>query len=170
MSTFSEKFGPEPHGATPLTEEDYLGLIPAWPVSRGDLNQLEAANILKARRRCFSSNLDAAVVLDTLFIRKLHGHMFSDVWDWAGKCRNRDLNIGADYQAVPLRVADLMADAQFWFTNQNDANLIDALACEVHHRLVSIHPFVNGNGKGFSHVCRLASNFSKPPRFHLGRH
>ena len=40
-----------------------------------------------------------------------------------------------------------MADGQLWFSNQGHEDLIDALVCEVHHRLVPIHPFVNGSGR-----------------------
>lgn len=72
--------------------------------------------------------------------------MFGDVWAWAGQYRKRDLNLGVEYHRVSVDVANLMADATYWFEN-DDPEKVDSAACEVHHRLVSIHPFVNGNGR-----------------------
>ena len=107
---FVEQFGPEPDGATPLTEEDYLGLIPNRLTNRGDLNQVETVNIVEARNKYLFIRLEPRVVLDDFFVRKLHSDMYANVWTWAGQYRNRNQNIGVDFQSVLMQVADLMAD------------------------------------------------------------
>jgi len=56
MST--EIFGPEPEGATPLSEDDYRGLKPKWVATREDLNQAEARNILQASEKYFRAPPD----------------------------------------------------------------------------------------------------------------
>ena len=53
----------------------------------------------------------------------------------------------------PLKVPDLMAQLQSWLNNATDLHPVE-LAAEAHHRLVSIHPFVDGNGR----TARLLMN------------
>ncbi len=144
MST--EIFGPEPEGATPLSEDDYLGLKPKWVATREDLNQAEARNILQASEKYFTALPDLSSLLDDYFVRQLHREMFSDVWTWAGKYRQIETSIGVDPRAISESVNVLVNNALVWFKNA-DAHEIDRTVCEVHHRLVQIHPFRNGNGR-----------------------
>lgn len=53
----------------------------------------------------------------------------------------------------PLKVPDLMANFQTWLTSPHDLHPV-AFAGEAHYRLVSIHPFVDGNGR----TARLLMN------------
>jgi Fic-DOC domain mobile mystery protein B len=128
-------------GNTPVDEDEAEGLRPTWVRTRGDLNEAEAANILKARRAIRSPSLDD--VLDDLWLRRLHERMFGDVWSWAGTYRLSDRNIGIDWTAIPEAVRALMADCRTW-VNLDDTELPVA---RFHHRLVTIHPFPNGNGR-----------------------
>jgi len=86
-------------------------------------------------------------VLTVAGLQALHRRMFGEVWKWAGKFRgpDRQLNIGCPFYEIPSRVRDLCADAKV----QLDAQSLppDEIAAGFHHRLVSIHPFVNGNGR-----------------------
>ena len=53
----------------------------------------------------------------------------------------------------PIKVPDLMTEFIKWIKTANNIHPID-LAAEVHYRLVSIHPFVDGNGR----TARLMMN------------
>lgn len=53
----------------------------------------------------------------------------------------------------PLKVPDLMADFAQWFSASHDLHPIE-LAAEAHYKLVTIHPFVDGNGR----TARLLMN------------
>lgn len=53
----------------------------------------------------------------------------------------------------PLKVPDLMAEFIKWIRKSGDMNPLK-LAAETHYRLVSIHPFVDGNGR----TARLLMN------------
>ncbi len=53
----------------------------------------------------------------------------------------------------PRKVLDLMDDFQTWLTAKHDLHPV-AFAGEAHYRLVSIHPFVDGNGR----TARLLMN------------
>jgi Fic-DOC domain mobile mystery protein B len=136
----------EPDGATPLTEDEAKGLRPSWVATRSDLNLAERENILKARQS-FRRRPRTELVLDEQFVRRLHGLMFGDVWDWAGRYRDTERNIGIDPWQIRTAVADLVADVAAWLTSQVDPMDPTEAAVRVHHRMVAIHPFPNGNGR-----------------------
>ncbi|MGH2903115.1 MAG: mobile mystery protein B [Solirubrobacteraceae bacterium] len=139
--------GPEPSGATPLEEEDLRGLIPDFVATRADLNQVEFENITQAlpwaRRQALS--LGAEGMLDYGFMLMLHRRMFGDVWRWAGTQRWRATNIGVEPHLIVTQSRLALDDAKFWHTQGVFG--ADELAARIHCRLVSIHPFPNGNGR-----------------------
>lgn len=138
-----------PEGATPLTSEETSGLIPTFVAIRGDLNLVEQAGIAGART--WASRTPAARSVDQIlsegFVRLLHRQMYGEVWRWAGSYRASERNIGVDPAQISIAVRDLVANAQYWVAR--DATWITPeLACvRVHHQLVAIHPFPNGNGR-----------------------
>lgn len=146
MTISREVFGPEPEGATPLTEEDFVGLKPTWVSNRADLDQAEADNIERAMEKHLRRPLKSELILDHLFVKRLHKDMFSNVWKWAGTYRQKETSIGVDPQIIQQSVYTLMEDARFWLSPGNSLD-IDQVACQIHHKLVQIHPFPNGNGR-----------------------
>jgi Fic-DOC domain mobile mystery protein B len=139
--------GPEPAGATPLEEEDLAGLIPDFVATRADLNHVEYENIAKALpwANAQANRRGPSAVLDQKFLFSLHRHMFGDVWRWAGTQRLRMTNIGAEPTQIASQVADTITDARYW--HDNGVFSEDERAVRLHFRLVSIHPFPNGNGR-----------------------
>ncbi|WP_371349339.1 mobile mystery protein B [Ancylobacter sp. IITR112] len=136
----------EPDDATPLTPAEREGLRQAWITHRRDLNEAEQENIVLgaawARRQ---RRLRAAELLDEGFVRTLHRRMLGDVWSWAGAYRQTERNIGvAPYRIAP-DLAALLDDARYWVEHQTYP--ADEIAVRFHHRMVSIHPFPNGNGR-----------------------
>lgn len=131
-------------GATRLSLEDIDDLIPEWINTRSDLNRAESESILSARIRHFSRTLQPEDVLDDLFLRKLHKDMFGSVWTWAGAYRTRELNLGIEHFQIATAVRSLLQSTEYRISVGQDLNLV---TCELHHKLVSIHPFVNGNGR-----------------------
>src|SRR5690606_30733204 len=75
----------------------------------------------------------------------LHKRMFGDVWKWAGMYRRTARNIGIDAYRVPTEMAATFDDLRYWVENETYAP--DEIAVRLHHRLVAIHPFPNGNGR-----------------------
>lgn len=135
----------EPEDATPLTVEEQQGLVASWVTTRADLNAAEQDNIVKglgwAQRRRIST-LD---VVTEDFSQSLHKHMFGDVWTWAGSYRRTDKNLGCVWWQVPLECAALFENFGFWIEHETFSP--DELAVRLHHHLVAIHPFPNGNGR-----------------------
>lgn len=133
---------PAGDGHTELPEDDRRGLIPSYIATRGDLLDAEQRNVARALLRSAPS---PAQLLDDKYLRELHGAMFGDVWRWAGHYRKTERNIGIAPSGIAVGVVDLIRDAQAWIDYDNADP--DELAVRLHHRLVAIHPFSNGNGR-----------------------
>lgn len=136
-------FGESIPGETPL--DDISGLKVNGITTRAELNRWEAVNIEKVVAKYLAarpSRRSASFAYD--WCLQLHHEMFGDVWDWAGQIRNRDLNLGLPYQAIPENLAILWDDLQSW---PGFGIAWDEQAARLHHRAVQIHPFLNGNGR-----------------------
>lgn len=136
--------------STPLSPEEREGLKPRWITTRKELNELETRNILEAET--WLTNQKRIDVLNDSFLRKLHKKMFGQVWKWAGEYRSTERNIGVAPYHIPTKLKALFDDVSFWVENQTFSNL--EIAVRLHHRLVLIHPFPNGNGR----VSRLMAD------------
>ena len=71
--------------------------------------------------------------------------MFGRTWKWAGRFPTTEKNIGVDPRLIAMKLTDLFRDVEAQLADQS--NPIDETAARFHHRLVSIHPFPNGNGR-----------------------
>ena len=129
--------------ATPLSEEDKAALIPTHLVSMGQLNEWEQMNILVARRWALTNR--RSELLTERYIRNLHSRMFDLTWSWAGINRHSDTSIGVPHYRITASVKELIDDATYWVTNKTFD--VDEIAVRLHHRLVYVHPFPNGNGR-----------------------
>nr|MBC8490698.1 mobile mystery protein B [Bacteroidota bacterium] len=88
-------------------------------------------------------------------------------WEWAGKFRKSDKNIGVDKYYIEQHLISLLDDCKFWIENQVYGN--DEIAIRFKYRLVKIHPFPNGNGR-HSRICAdiLISHALNKPIFTWG--
>jgi Fic-DOC domain mobile mystery protein B len=139
----------EPADVTPLDPDEAEGLRLSYVATRAELNAAEAENIAAGLRWAARQRLNPHQLLDDLFLRELHRQMFSSVWRWAGRYRKTEKNIGVEPTAIAVAVRDLVGDALVWVTavDSPSAWSSDEIAVRFHHRLVSIHPFPNGNGR-----------------------
>lgn len=137
-----------PFGSTPLTEEEKEGLILRALTMKSELNEAEQENILKANIWLDRSNLSAERFLTTKMMKTIHGRMFGQVWHWAKQFRKTEKNIGIAWWDIPTQLDSLLADTFAQLTDTTTSRRsIDEIATRFHHRLVQIHPFVNGNGR-----------------------
>ena len=130
-------------GATPPDPEELAGLIPRHVSTQEQLNQLEEANIALAVGWLYRTR--PANVLSEDFARKLHKRMFNQTWRWAGTFRTTEKSIGVDPVTIAVRLRDLLEDAKAWL--EYATYPLDEQAVRLHHRLVLIHLFPNGNGR-----------------------
>jgi Fic-DOC domain mobile mystery protein B len=128
--------------ATPLSPEECEGLIPSHITLRSELNELEQKNIAEADRWAFSRKRN---LFDEATLRGLHRRMFNRVWKWAGTYRTTERNIGIEPYRIQPELRQILDDARYWMEHQTYSP--DELAVRLHHRLVFVHPFPNGNGR-----------------------
>ncbi len=79
------------------------------------------------------------------FGRDLHRRMFDAVWRWAGRYRTSERNLGWEVQRLTEGVHNAFADASAWL--HYDTYPLPEVAVRLHHQLVRIHPWPNGNGR-----------------------
>ena len=135
----------EPDGATPLEADERDGLRFLHITTRAQLNAVEQANIQSGlawlgRRRNRRDDM-----LTEFWMCELHRRLFGEVWRWAGQFRRTEKNIGIDPLEIAVRLRALLDDARYW-VEQRTYPALEAGA-RLHHRLVQIHPFPNGNGR-----------------------
>lgn len=158
MTTPGDPLLPLGDGHTPLGDNDRQGLKLSYITTRGELNEAEQENILRARQRRRPPALEA--LLDDKYLRDLHRAMFGDVWAWAGSYRRRETSIGIDPIQIAVCIRDLVADARIWVEHEEPLSA----AVRFHHRLVWIHPFPNGNGRhGRQAADYLMEALEQPP-------
>ena len=148
---------------TPLEAEEREALIPTHITLRAELNEVEQIGIADADRWAFSRRRD---VLDAAFLTALHKRMFGNVWKWAGAYRKTPRNIGIEAYRIAVEVHGLIDDVKYWV--ENETYPADEISVRFHHRLVSIHPFPNGNGRHARFAADLLAMQLGRPRFSWG--
>ena len=130
-------------GETPLDPDEIEGLKFDHITTRGELDELEQANITEGLR--WLSRRRGGDILTDRFIRTLHKRLFGEVWGWAGTYRLREKNIGIDPFQIAMQMRIHLDNARFW-VEYDTYDPLEAGA-RFHHRMVQIHPFPNGNGR-----------------------
>ncbi|MFH1207857.1 MAG: Fic family protein [Patescibacteria group bacterium] len=95
--------------------------------------------------------------ISEMLIRNLHQIIIQETdREWAGKYRNSNVVIGGAKHTPPdaLHVPQYMRDVITWLNAQKNKTNIIELSALLHHKLVYIHPFFDGNGR----TSRLVMN------------
>ncbi len=130
-------------GSTPVDPDEARALIPSHIASQRDLNEWEHDNIVEGERWAFARRHKDALSAD--FEKRLHRRLFGATWKWAGAWRTTEKNIGIAPERIPLAVHELLQDVAAQVDGHSYP--IREIAARLHHRLVQIHPFSNGNGR-----------------------
>ncbi len=136
-------------GQTPLPDHLKKGLIPKNIQTVGELDEYEEANV--AEGLLWLEEKPHKNFLKYDFWLNLHTKLFSDVWKWAGEIRDHELNnpyFNLPHQIWPS-LKKLEDDIEFWIDGKTIPD--KEIACRIHERLLTIHPFPNGNGR-FSRI------------------
>ena len=132
-------------GRARITPEERSRLVPSL-TTRAQLDEAERHSIHAAR---LWSMRDAVLrredLLTESFARKLHGRMFGGIWRGAGRYRTTGREPGWEAQRIPEGVRLFLDDAEGWIRYATFPP--DEAAVRLHHRLVAIHPWANGNGR-----------------------
>jgi Fic-DOC domain mobile mystery protein B len=134
--------------------------------NRDELNTAESENILKARLWALRSRKLKQELLSLPSLGLLHSKMFNEVWLWAGKFRNTDKNIGMPWPMIGTQLLMLCQDTKYWL--ENDTYPRVEIAVRFHHKLVFIHPYVNGNGRHSRLATDLLLHYLREPALTWG--
>jgi len=151
------------YGETLVTEEERDALtedarqLLGDPIRKADLYDLEqliqdeVADEYVAR--VLDGDLTTADLLTDHVVRELHRRLYRPVWEWGGRQRSRETNIGIapDRIAVELRNS---LDNLRWQWEHGTGITARFLGIAAHAALVHLHPFVDGNGR----VTRLIAD------------
>lgn len=151
--------------STPLAEEDKAKLIPNLK-TQAELNEFEAQNIAAAIIWARGSSKLKKNLLSVTGLKLLHKKMFNKTWNWAGEFRQRATSVGVDKDRIQSDLKILLGDVEFWMKNETYS--IEEIAIRLHHRLVWIHPFPNGNGRFSRLATDLFLKHNDQPTFTWG--
>lgn len=142
----------EAQGQTPLDEDEKDGLLVTTISTRGELDEFEQLGIERAVEWTRRRKLALEDILTEDFVKVLHRRMFGDIWKWAGEFRTSNKNLGVDKSEIRGELKKLMDDCRYWIERKVYGE--DEIAVRFSHRIASIHPFANGNGRH----CRLIAD------------
>ncbi len=100
---------------------------------------------------------DKKHTVSEMLIKNLHQIIVQETdKEWAGRYRNANVIIGGAEHTPPnaLQVPNMMRDLTTWLNSQKNKQNIIELTALLHHKLVHIHPFFDGNGR----TARLTMN------------
>ncbi len=152
-----------PDVATPLDADELASLIPGHMTTQAELNEWEQLNIVQGDSWARKQRRE---ILNEGFLRQLHKQMFGETWRWAGDFRKSDKNIGIDWLSIGVELKKLLDDVRYQI--EHSSFTADEIAVRLHHRLVVIHPFPNGNGRHARLLADLVVERLGQPRFSWG--
>jgi fido (protein-threonine AMPylation protein) len=144
------------YGETPLSHDELTALLPnvvevlETPVSRAEVYDLEQAvqeqvseDLLTA---AFNGSLSLDELLSDYFVRDLHERLYGDIWSWAGRWRQRDVNIGVDPRQIAVELRSALDNVRYRWEHTDDWTARE-LGLTTHAETVRVHPFTDGNGR-----------------------
>ena len=148
----SSYFFKDRNGSTPIDPDQLEGIKFPHVTMMSELDELEDRNIQDGMD--WLNRQKKVDYLNTDFLDKLHKKLFSNVWKWAGTHRQSMVNLSkVDRFNIKIELSKLFEDVktriEFGHTDWGE------ISAEFHHRLVSIHPYPNGNGR----VSRIMTEY-----------
>ncbi len=150
-----------PEDATPINADEIEGLLLTHITTRAELDRWEQDNINEALT--WIEERKPKDVLNESFMKLLHSKMFCNVWKWAGTFRQSEKSIGVSWYRISIELRKLCDDIKYRIENKTFSE--DEIAARFHHRLVSMHLFLNGNGRHARLIADvlLENILSRPP-------
>jgi Fic-DOC domain mobile mystery protein B len=152
-------------GATPLSPDEISNLIPSHITTQKQLDEWEQYNIVQGTN--WALNTKRKELLSINFAKALHKQMFNKTWVWAGTFRKRQTNIGIASIYIPQELKLLFDDTRFQI--EHNSFSLREIGVRLHHRLVFIHPFPNGNGRFSRLMAELLMRHNGQASFTWGR-
>ena len=144
------------YGQTPLPHDELAALLPevvvvlGEPVTRAAVYDLEQGLQDRVTDELMPAAIDGSLPLDEIlsdyFVRDLHVRLFGPVWNWAGRWRRTEVNIGVAPERIAVELRNALDAIAYRWDHTDDWTPLQ-LGIVVHAETVRIHPFVDGNGR-----------------------
>jgi fido (protein-threonine AMPylation protein) len=144
------------YGETPIPGDELAALLPhvidtlTAPITRADIYDLETAVLQDVTETQLAAAIDGSLTLDDLlneyFLRDLHTQLYGDIWTWAGRLRQREVNIGVAPEQIAVELRTVMGNISYRWEHTTDWTPRQ-LGIAVHAETVRVHPFTDGNGR-----------------------
>lgn len=144
------------YGETPLPHDELDALLPEVveildkPITHADVYDLEQGMQDQVVDEMMPAALDGSLLLDDLlsdhFVRDLHTRLFKPIWEWAGRLRQLEGNIGVAPEQIAVELRNSLGTIAWRWEHTSDWTARQ-LGIVVHAETVRIHPFVDGNGR-----------------------
>ena len=129
----------------PIVAEVRSLLVPSLSTC-GQLDEIERIRINAARVWAMrGAVLQRGDLLTETFARELHRRMFGGIWRGAGRYRTTERDTGWEARRIPGGVRMFLDDAEGWI--RFSTYPVHEAAVRLHHRLMAIQPWSNGNGR-----------------------
>jgi fido (protein-threonine AMPylation protein) len=137
------------YNSTPVDLEDSVAFVDgASFATKQEVYQAEAEGLLAVESEMMHAiaegTISAIDLCDYQTLLDLHEACYSGVWKWAGKIRDKEVSIGVPPEVIRQRLPEELGNIAYWVENDLDPFWT---AMAAHHRLVMVHPFVDGNGR-----------------------
>ncbi|CAN5403691.1 hypothetical protein BH09ACT12_BH09ACT12_12320 [soil metagenome] len=151
------------YGETLVGDEEADALTPAAreilgdPIRKADLYDLEQQIQSEVADEWWGILLNRDVPVHDLltdhFVRDLHRGLYAPVWEWGGRQRSLETNIGIAPEHIAVEMRNALDNLSYQWDHRTG---LDArtLGIAAHAELVHIHPFADGNGR----VTRLLAD------------
>lgn len=153
------------YGETLVSHEEAEALTPQArnllgdPIRKADLFDLEQRIQVMVADEWWANLLNHDVpmrdLLNDHFARDLHRRLYAPVWEWGGRQRSRETNIGIAPEHIAVELRNALDDLSYQWEKQTGIEARE-LGIAVHAALVRIHPFVDGNGRATRLMADLA--------------
>lgn len=144
------------YGATEVSEEEREALTPyalrvlGEPVLKAALYDIEQTLQDRVGSALIDEIRSGTLTLDEIlsdhFVRDLHRRLYGDVWQWGGKLRLLQTNIGVAPGQISVQLRSEMDNLRYRWKEVHDLDP-QKLGLLAHVVVVRIHPFVDGNGR-----------------------
>jgi fido (protein-threonine AMPylation protein) len=144
------------YGETPLPHDELTALTPGvveildTPITKAAVYDLEQAVQDQVSEELLTAAIEGSLLLDELlsdyFVRGLHARLYGDIWLWAGRLRQHEVNIGVAPERIAVELRSCLDTIRYRWEHTDDWTA-RILGITAHAETVRIHPFIDGNGR-----------------------
>ncbi|KAA0114410.1 cell filamentation protein Fic [Mycolicibacterium sp. P9-22] len=140
---------PLPHAELTALQTRIVDILDA-PITRAAVYDLEQGVQDQVSEELITAAIEGSLHVDDLlsdhFVRDLHLRLYGEIWVWAGRLRQREVNIGVAPEQIAVELRSNLDNIQYRWEHTDDFTP-RVLGVTVHAETVRIHPFTDGNGR-----------------------